>query len=118
MCLYLILIWSRKKESNLRLRHLNAYVKLQFKILPNLNYYVVLSITPFLEISSPEVGLEPTTQGLKFQIIKVAVRRFYKLRCLMSLALPTELLWHIELVGFLEALGVEPRSHFFAENVK
>ena len=93
--LFNLLIWSRKKESNLRLRHLNAYVKLQFKILPNLNYYVVLSITPFLEISSPEVGLEPTTQGLKFQIIKVAVRRFYKLRCLMSLALPTELLWHI-----------------------
>ena len=66
----------------------------------------------------PEVGLEPTTRGLKFQIIKVAACNFRKLRCLMLPALPLELLWHIKLVGFLGTLGVEPRSQFFSEIVK
>ena len=46
------------------------------------------------------------------------MRKFCKLRCLMSPALPTELLWHIKLVGFLGTLGVEPRSQFISRNCR
>ena len=87
--------WSRKKGIEPSPTAPERIVKLQFKILPNLNYYVVLTTTPFPEMSLPEVGLEPTTTCLTGKSLKLLCAKFASHVGWYYVLYPTELLWHI-----------------------